>query len=165
MPASTLRQFTAAKRHDMDRLESRLTMARTRRLERPRDRLTHLQERLDASLKRVETTTRRAITQQTARLVELHQRLDVAMMRGSAIRRDALARLDRVRQTLGYKETLKRGFAVVHGPDGLLTSAKQAKATPQFEVEFSDGRMTVQSAGKPVIKRAKPKDPEQKTLL
>ncbi|RJE81630.1 exodeoxyribonuclease VII large subunit [Paracoccus sp. JM45] len=165
MPASTLRQFTAAKRHDMDRLESRLTMARSRRLERPRDRLTQLQERLNASLKRVETTTRRAVTQQTVRLTELGQRLDVAMTRGTASRKEAVARLDRMRLTLGYEETLKRGYAVVHGPDGVLTLAKDAKATPQFEVQFTDGRVTVHTAGKPAPKRSKPKDPEQKTLI
>jgi exodeoxyribonuclease VII large subunit len=165
MPASTLRQFTAAKRHDMDRLGARLSVARTRRLERPRDRLTQLQERLEASLKRVETTTRRAITQQSARLTELGQRLDVAMKRGGAVRKDALVRLDRMRLTLGYKETLKRGYAVVHGPDGVLTSAKKAKATPQFEVQFSDGRVTVHTAAKPAPKRSKPTDPEQKPLI
>lgn len=34
-------------------------------------------------------------------------------------RRERLDRLDRLRQTLGYKETLKRGYAVIrpHRPD------------------------------------------------
>ncbi|MEO1911597.1 MAG: exodeoxyribonuclease VII large subunit [Paracoccus sp. (in: a-proteobacteria)] len=167
MPAATLRQFTATKRHDMDRLGTRLATARSRRLERPRDRLDQLQDRLENSLKRVEATTRRAIAQQTDRLTELHRRMDRAMQGRVAQRRDALSQLDRMRLTLGYEETLKRGYAVVHGPDGLLTSAGQAQATPRFEVQFSDGRVAVHPEGKPARpkSRAKPGNPQQKTLL
>ena len=46
-------------------------------------------------------------------------------------RRAALARLDRLRQTLGHMETLKRGFAVIRGPEGeVVTSAAPAAAIP-----------------------------------
>ncbi|WP_378945886.1 exodeoxyribonuclease VII large subunit [Paracoccus sp. R86501] len=167
MPAATLRQFTATKRHDMDRLGTRLASARSRRLERPRDRLTHLQERLDSSMKRVEATTRRAIAQQTDRLTDLRQRMDRAMQRRVKLRREALNQLDRMRLTLGYEETLKRGYAVVHGPEGLLTSAQDAQTTARFEVQFSDGRVVVHPEGKAAKPkgRSRPKDPQQKSLL
>ncbi|MGP9803876.1 exodeoxyribonuclease VII large subunit [Paracoccus sp. NSM] len=163
MPSATLRQFTQAKRHGLDRIAARLDQARLRRLERPRDRLTQLQERLDASLRRVTATTRRAITQQDARLTDLSHRLDAALKRGQRQRHDALIRLDRIRQTLGYKETLKRGFAVVHGPDGLITSAAAAARAPQFQIEFADARIEARPAADKPRRRTPP--PEQKTLL
>ncbi|WP_410219157.1 exodeoxyribonuclease VII large subunit, partial [Paracoccus sp. (in: a-proteobacteria)] len=126
IPAATLRQFMQAKRHGLDRTLHRLDVARLRRLERPRDRLTHLQERLDSSLRRVSSTASQTILQQGRRLNDLGRRMEAALRRGQTQRSEALARLDRVRQTLGYTETLKRGFAVVHGPDGLLTKAADA---------------------------------------
>lgn len=165
IPAATLRQFTTAKRHGLDRLEGRLDAARQRRLERPQDRLAQLQERLDRSLARVTATTRRAVTQQQAKLTDLGTRLTAAVRRSQAQRAEALARLDRMRQTLGYTETLKRGFAVIHGPEHLLTSAAAAAATPQFQIEFADGRIDARPEAAPKPKRRKTPTPEQKTLL
>jgi len=51
---------------------------------------------------------------------------------------DTLARLDRMRETLGYKETLARGYAVVWGAEGVITTAKAAKSTPPQRIEFQD---------------------------
>lgn len=163
IPAATLRQFTQAKRHGLDRAAARLDQARLRRLERPRDRLAQMQERLDRSLARVTATTRRAIDQQGARLADLTRRLGAAQGRILQARKDRLERLDRMRLTLGYHETLKRGFAVVHGPDGLITSAAKAGVTPQFRVEFADGATEARPVA-PRARRAKPA-PEQKSLL
>lgn len=168
MPAATLRQFTAAKRHGLERLESRLDVAGRRRTERPRDRLVQIQERLDASLKRVTATTRRAITQQAARLTELHQRLDAALRRGQDQRRQTLARLDRMRQSLGPEETLARGFVIVRGPeDKVITSAEAAGQAARLELQFAgDRRVAVQPETAPARpKRRKPPAPEQKTLI
>lgn len=175
MPVAMLRQFTDRKRHSLERLDTRLTTANQRRLERRQDRLQVLQERLDASLARMVATTRRAIGTQGERLQQLGGRLDVASKRAILDRRDALQRLDRMRQTLGYQETLKRGFAVVHGPDGLITSAATARLTPQFEIEFADGRTAVRPEGVPPksgpksgpksARKADPSTPEQKDLF
>ncbi len=163
MPAATLRQFTAAKRHLLDRAGARLDLARTRRLERPRDRLIVLQERLDASLARITGSTRRDILTQTERLKILQSRLTKAGQRAITIRRETLLRLDRTRQTLGYGETLKRGFAVIHGPDGLITSAEAARQCPRFEIEFTDGRIPARPDSAPKSRKAEP--PEQKSLF
>lgn len=165
MPVAILRQFTDRKRHALERLEGRLDIARDRRIERRRDRLTVLQERLDASLARMVATTRRAIDQQGARLKDLGQRLDLAARRGIAVRRDTMLRLDRMRQTLGYRETLKRGFAVVHGPDGLITTATAARAAPRFEIEFADDRIAARPEDAPRKSAKKPEPPEQKNLF
>ncbi|MDP5306454.1 exodeoxyribonuclease VII large subunit [Paracoccus spongiarum] len=165
MPAATLRQFTAAKRMGLGRVETRFDLARARRLERPRDRLKQLQERLDSSIRRAGATARRALAQQDQRLADLTRRMEAALLRGQRQRRDTLDRLDRMRQTLGYTETLKRGFAVVHGPDGLVTSAERAGVTPQFQIEFADGRIEARPATAPDKPRRRGPPPEQQSLL
>ena len=165
IPAATLRQFTATKRHGLDRSETRPEAARARRFERRRDRIDNLGERLNASLARTVASTRRAVVQQSDRLRGLSQRLQAGMTRATAGRRAALETLDRTRQTLGYTETLKRGFAVVHGPDGLITTAETARQTPRFEVEFADGRVPVRPDTAPQKPARKPKPPQQKSLF
>ncbi|AUH63411.1 exodeoxyribonuclease VII large subunit [Paracoccus zhejiangensis] len=164
MPAATLRGFTAAKRHGLDRLATRLETASSRRLERRRDRMENFGHRLDASLARVTATTRRAILTQGERLADLTRRLDAAPKRGIQQRREALLRLDRTRLTLGYTETLKRGFAVVHGPNGLITSAEVAAQTPRFEIEFADGRTPARPDTPPKAPKSAP-TPQQKSLF
>lgn len=167
VPAATLRQFTQAKAHGLDRVTARLEIARSRRLEKPRDRLAQLQERLDSSLRRVSATTRRAITQQQGRLADLGLRLDAALRRGQSQRRDALLRLDRMRQSLGPEETLQRGFVIVRGPgDSVVTSPATAAETPRLELQFAGGRrVAVRPEGGDKPKRRKTPPPEQKTLL
>src|SRR5699024_5439008 len=66
--------------------------------------------------------------------------------------RQQLTRLERLRLTLGYHATLARGFAVVHGPQGLLKTAEAAAANPDWQVEFADGRL----AARPVADPASP---------
>ncbi|SLN31379.1 Exodeoxyribonuclease 7 large subunit [Aquimixticola soesokkakensis] len=55
--------------------------------------------------------------------------------------RARLDALERMRQTLGYTATLTRGYAVVRGAQGLVTSAQDAAAI--VSVEFSDGLVAV----------------------
>lgn len=164
MPVALLRRFTDRKAHALHGLERRLDSAATRRLERRRDRTVAMGERLDASLVRVMATTRRAITQQDQRLADLTRRLDLAVQRAIRNRDQAMQRVDRMRLSLGYKETLKRGFVVVHGPEGVITSAQAARQTPQMDLEFADGRVTVRPEAAPKPAR-KSRPPEQKSLF
>jgi len=57
-----------------------------------------------------------------------------------------LAALERIRQTLGYKETLNRGYAVVRGDGDVVTSMAQAKNAAALEIEFQDGRYKIGAA-------------------
>jgi exodeoxyribonuclease VII large subunit len=71
--------------------------------------------------------------------------------------RNRLDALERLRETLGYRKTLERGYAVVRDGDGALVStAAVAKRAAVWDVEFSDGHVQTQNtgAGKP---KAKPK--------
>lgn len=94
-------------------------------------------------------------------------------------RRQRLDRLEAMRQAMGYKETLKRGYAVIRdASDGLVTSA--ADADKMYEVEFADGRVAVaggaapvtpatakseKPAAKPRTKKPKPAGPDQGSLF
>ncbi|EAR49626.1 Exonuclease VII, large subunit, partial [Oceanicola granulosus HTCC2516] len=62
-------------------------------------------------------------------------------------RKDRLAALDRLRETLGYRATLRRGYAVVRGDGDVVTSAAAARAARALEIEFADGRMVPGGGG------------------
>lgn len=165
MPVALLRRFTEGKRHGLQRLDLRLDAGAARRMERRRDRMTAMAERLDASLARVIAMTRRAIVQQDQRLVDLGRRLDRAAQTAIRVRTESLHRVDRMRQSLGYTETLRRGFVVVHGPDGVLTSAQMTRQVPRVELKFADGRVSARPEGTPSKSARKPKGLEQKSLF
>ncbi len=87
-------------------------------------------------------------------------RLDKEMRVRLGRAEDRLLALDRMRATLGYKETLGRGFVVVRDADGQVVSkVKSAKEAGALELEFDDGRLGVVPAGdlptKPAGKRPK----------
>ncbi|MDM7458665.1 MAG: exodeoxyribonuclease VII large subunit, partial [Paracoccus sp. (in: a-proteobacteria)] len=167
VPAAILRQFTQARRHGLDRVADRLDQAQGRRIERFLDRLAQMQERLDRSIARVTAAQRRTTAEQRIRLADLTRRLGTAQRRALRTRKDQLDRLDRIRLTLGYQETLKRGFAVIHGPTGLVTSARDAVAAPRLRIELADGSVNVRPDNG--VARDKPRGrkspPEQKTLI
>ncbi|AXC50924.1 exodeoxyribonuclease VII large subunit [Paracoccus suum] len=96
-------------------------------------------------------------------LEALTRRLAVAGPRQLSARRERVERMDRLRQSLGYRETLRRGFAVVHGPEGLIATAARAAATPKMRVEFSDGSVTVAPVDAPMATptaKAAPRKPK-----
>ncbi|SET91668.1 exodeoxyribonuclease VII large subunit [Paracoccus homiensis] len=165
MPAATLRQFMSAKRHGLERVLARLDGGLDRRMDRRRDRLGQLQERLDNSLRRTVAVTGRAITTQSERLAGLSQRLDQGMSRLIDARKAEVARIDRLRAGLGYRETLKRGYAVVRHGSGLVTSAEEARRHPRIELEFHDGTLPARPEGTPPKSTRKSPDPQQKKLL
>lgn len=138
-----------------DRVDSRgeaLDAAARRVLDRARDRLA--QRRVPVSALQGKTST---MARDLARVNGGFQ----AAASGQVRRwRDRLDALERMRQTLGYVETLQRGYAVVRGGDGtVLPDLASASAAPALEVEFRDGRLSVApdtAPAKPAAK-ARPK--------
>ena len=52
--------------------------------------------------------------------------------------------LERIRQTLGYEATLRRGYTVVRNKDGkLITRLKDADVNKELEIEFYDGKTSL----------------------
>ena len=94
----------------------------------------------------------------------LTRRLSQAATAEHEGRRSRLDALDRLRETLGYKETLKRGYAVVRGDGAVVTSKASASAASALEIEFSDGRLSVGGKAKRAAKPDKP-PPSQGSLF
>lgn len=141
-------------------------------------RLDHLSSRLPAGLraltqqKRVHFTRhsaglrpvalRQMIEQKSLFLGRLGDGFTTAARTDVQRRRARLDGLERLRLTLGYSETLARGYAVIRDDNNkVVTSIKPAKQAQALEIEFHDGRLEV-SAGTPPPRKPKPaKTPEK----
>ena len=138
-------------------------------------RLQGLSERLQpALLRRVEGQTRtlatvsdrlradvitRDVSRKGTDLGRQSQRLQDANKRILARACDRVTALNRLRETLGYKRTLARGYAVVRTQDDVvLTTRKAAKAAQNLEIEFADGKLKI-GAGTVAPKPKKPVAP------
>ena len=75
--------------------------------------------------------------------------------------------LERIRHTLGYTETLKRGYAVVRGDGDVVSSTVTARKAKELEIEFADGRLGLSKAsGRAAKSKAgSRKPPEQGSLF
>ncbi|EEE38100.1 exodeoxyribonuclease VII, large subunit [Rhodobacteraceae bacterium KLH11] len=135
---STLRNLVATRRDRWHNLSSRLSLRPIQReLTTRRDTLNRLTERLN--------------TAQITRLDRLHQQLDAT---------------DRLRETLSYKATLERGYAVIRAGDHVLTRKAQAEKHTTFEIEFADGTLNTGQGGGAKPKRTpKPPAPDQGSLF
>ena len=130
----------------------------TRLVDADRRKLQNLSARLNVH------AIRREISQKRERYQIVANRFSDAGSRQVSGLRDRLAGLDRLRETLGYKATLARGYAVVHGEDGVVTSKAAAAKEKALEIEFADGRIAV--GGKTVRRGASPKEtPSQGSLF
>ncbi|NHF72642.1 exodeoxyribonuclease VII large subunit [Paracoccus xiamenensis] len=138
-PAMLMRLTDRAKT-SLGNLTRHLTMTATAPNARRRDRLTTLSDRLDNGRARVLADTRRKAAEGRDRLAPLASRLDTAFTRDIARREEAVQRLDRMRLSLGYTQTLARGFAVVRDDAGrVLTSAETTAKARKLMIEFADG--------------------------
>jgi len=128
-----------------------------------RDRLTNLSARI--TLRPI----RREIDNRRERVLAMAQRLDAAQMQRLDRLRQQLTATDRLRETLSYKATLERGYAVVRAGDQVVTSAGAAQKAPLLEIEFRDGRINAQPVDAPDTPPAPPapsapkKPPKPKT--
>ncbi|TXB71069.1 exodeoxyribonuclease VII large subunit [Paracoccus aurantiacus] len=137
-----LTRLTERAKTGLDNLTRHLTSSASAPNQRRRDRLDGLSARLKNGRERVLADARRKTSDGRARLVPLHERMDAAFARGIARRDDAIQRLDRMRISLGYQQTLARGFAVVRDKDGhVLATADAAARAKAFIIEFSDGEL------------------------
>ena len=73
-----------------------------------------------------------------------------------APRLESLNKLDRLRETLGYKETLNRGYSVIRANGSVMTSVSAVIEKVQLEVEFKDGRIGVSVSEKVDSKKKQP---------
>ncbi|RWR32694.1 exodeoxyribonuclease VII large subunit [Sinirhodobacter populi] len=153
-----LRQVLTNEARRIDQLAGRLRPAPGARLRRAQQDLSTLSQRLEAARQRSVADVARRNREGRAQLAILEQRLAQVPRMRFVLLRERLDRLDRMRQTLGYRETLRRGFAVVRDAEGaLLTTAAEARGAPLFEVEFRDGRVTARPQDPPPAAPQKPR--------
>jgi exodeoxyribonuclease VII large subunit len=128
-----------------------------------RQRLDALAARLDPALIRLTDDAARRQNDQRRALAALAARLEAAPATRIAALRERLAARDRLRQTLGHMETLKRGYAIVRADGHVVTSRAAAETATVLELEFHDGRHTP-GAPRPG-KRGKTPPPGQGSLF
>ncbi len=147
----------------------------------PRQRLDRLDELLRAAPKRLierksaafaalaggirPATLRTRVSAEKSRLEDRVRRLEPALGRAMTARKDRIAGFDRLLRTLGYKETLARGYAVVRAGENVVTRVAAAKAAEALEIEFSDGRLDVATGRGGVAKKRKDGGPGQGSLF
>ncbi len=133
---ATLRRMAAQERRRLQDLSARLSPALARTTASRRERLQSLGLRLAAA------RPDRDIRRRREDLDRLAQRLSTAARTGLERWRRQLEATDRLRETLSYKATLARGYAVVRaGAEVITTSAKAARARV-LDIEFRDGHLT-----------------------
>ena len=155
---AALRQRITSDGRRIDMLAARLGPALARALALKRDRYSRTSRSFrPGALARDGRAKGEALAKVALRLSDAGQR----QIRGW---RDRLAALDRLRETLSYKATLARGYAVVRGDGAVVTDTKAARAARSLEIEFADGRLTV-AGGAPKARRKAEEPPEQGSLL
>lgn len=154
---SALTQRLRAARREMDKDGEALTRAIGRLRVDHRRRLDDLSARLAGGMASRAAAARQRNADSRARLDTINARLRPAITRRITAARETLDRLDRLRLTLGYHATLARGFAVIHGHDGLLKTAAEARRAAEWRVEFADGEVLATPAGHPAPPPPKPR--------
>lgn len=86
-------------------------------------------------------------------LDQLVKRLDVRARAQLGGWRDRLESLERLRQTLGYEQTLRRGYAVIWAGAAVVTSVAAAAGATALDIQFQDGRLAV-------VPKARPEPPK-----
>ncbi|WP_341862216.1 exodeoxyribonuclease VII large subunit [Gymnodinialimonas sp. 57CJ19] len=102
-------------------------------------------DRLAARLDPQRLTAR--TSQMEEQLAAVRARFAQAAVQSVSRRREALDGLERLRRTLGYQETLGRGYAVIRAGEDVLTTKAQAEGHAAMEIQFADGRLGVTPTG------------------
>lgn len=135
--------LVAHRRRDTADLARGLDISFERRRERVGARVDALAARLVPALARLLGDAERDVKRGRERLAALDGRLEAVTAQRFVQARARLEALDRTRATLGYAETLRRGFAVVRGDGAVVTSRGAAEKAGALEIEFADGRIAV----------------------
>ncbi len=157
--APALARAARDSRRSLDDLSARLDRAQEARIQRRRDVFGRVAPRLDP-------VARRSLTESAEDFARVAGSFTPGLPLGRIARlREGLLALDRLRETLGYEETLKRGFAVVRSEGQVVTSAEAAARAASLEIQFADGRHMVGSRPAVPAKKRPPEPPEQGSLL
>jgi exodeoxyribonuclease VII large subunit len=141
-----IRQFLSQERRVLDRFGLALAPALMARIARRREDCAKVSARLDPVFARALADARKRNDKLRSDLFRLGQRLDQTLPLRLAALRQRLEAVDRLRLTLGYTETLRRGFAVVRAGAHVVTTRADAIRHEALEIEFRDGHLPVRAA-------------------
>ncbi len=141
-------------------------------LEEMTQRLDERAERLGLALAATLRERRGAVAELAARLPHPRQQLRLALAGYAPLAErfarlgprlleapgQELAALSRILESTSYQKVLQRGFAVVRGPEGVVTRAAQISPGLSLDIEFADGRAAAQALDGPAPE-AKPTKP------
>lgn len=150
--------LTENKRQRLDTLDDRLPNALIAGVRNREVQLGKIAGRLQLGTIRHRTSSGRE------KLEALGERLKPAFARRLESLTERVGALDRQRLAMGYEATLKRGYAVVHGSGGVVTSKVAAEAASSLEIEFHDGRLKL-GGGASKKPATKSPPPDQGTLF
>lgn len=139
----TLVTLVTAKERELTARAQRLSDKAAVALERKHGQMDKWASRLEPALQRLLSGATRDIARDRQRLQTADLRLQAAALRRLADLKARLEQTDRTRQTLGYQETLKRGFAVVRGDGHVVTTKARAERSLALEIEFADGKLAL----------------------
>ncbi len=168
---------------DPRRLLEEMTQRLDERAERLKTAWEGLMKDCRARLGRLEAALphpRQLVVVKGEQLAAAGGRLETIRPRLLSERRNALEGLGRVLESMSYKKVLQRGYAVVRGPEGAITTPQGVTPGLALELEFAAGRATatggeVSGTAAPVEKastkspakkkKAPPSDDSQGSLL
>ncbi len=127
----------------LEGLDHRLARAVKAVLEQRAQKLDHMSRRLGTALSARRHLESERMTTAAHRLRALDQRLARAISARLDLARGRIDRLDQLLHTLGYRQVLARGFALVRDAEGRpLRRAAELVAGAQIDIEFADGHRT-----------------------
>ncbi|WP_188516539.1 exodeoxyribonuclease VII large subunit [Alsobacter metallidurans] len=151
----------AGMRAKLDGLEKRLAAAKDANLRAEKQRLAQRLERIAALGQRADRALLVLVARRRERLERLEGRPGRAVAATVERRRETLGRVVQLLDSYDYKQVLRRGYALVHGPDGhLVREAAQVAGGTMLDIEFADGRVKAVAGDNPRPRAAKPKTPE-----
>ena len=154
---AALRANTDASRTRFERAGAAIRPAALRaRIRKDRERLDAVSGRLAPAMARLLRDQNRAVGEQRAKVSENWVRASRAVERLCSAKADALAALGRLHETLGYEQTLARGYAVVWGDGALVTDVAGARSAKALEIQFKDGKLPVGGGGDGAASAARP---------
>ncbi|WP_343560346.1 exodeoxyribonuclease VII large subunit [Kiloniella sp. b19] len=112
------------------------------RLPHPRQQIRFAEQQLEPLSERLQRAGPQVISLQHQKMdqVDAERRLKSALeLRVERAAQD-LSALDRVLQSVSYKNVLRRGFSVVRGQDGGVLKADEISAGDMLSIEFADDR-------------------------
>ncbi len=129
-------EMVAMQGQRLDMLGDRLPRALTAAATAKRSRLVQAGAGLRPQALSNQVTQRKEVLDRLFKNLNTNAKTSVDRLRGQ------LDGLERIRQTLGYEATLKRGYAVVRDQAGkVVMTADAAKGADALEIEFQDGKV------------------------